>query len=165
MMALHRDLLAGKYAGAPLAAVLALGLWFGFGSGFGSGPGQWLAAAHAQGLSDPMQPPAIVAPAVGPAGAAAVGEASSGGAVLQSTLMSGGRRIAMIGGKPMKVGDRIGEAKIVAIEPASVTLREGAVTRVLELYQGVEITRPRPQKADEAQKSPKAATRSKKGPE
>jgi MSHA biogenesis protein MshK len=122
--------------------------------------GLWLAEARAQGLSDPMQPPAFAAPA-----SAAGGELSPGGLVLQSTLMSGGRRIAVIGGKPVKVGDRIGEARIVAIEPTSVTLREGATTRVLELYQGVEIARPKTHKPDEAQKAPRTAKGSKKGTE
>jgi MSHA biogenesis protein MshK len=111
---------------AALQATLAVTLVLLLGQGFAQG----------QGLSDPMQPPALVAPAGTGTGA---GE-SAGGGVLQSTLLSKGRRIAMIDGKPMQVGDRIGEATIVAIDPASVTLREAGATRVLQLYQGVEIT-------------------------
>ncbi len=98
------------------------------------GPGQH--RAQAQGLSDPMRPPAFAAPA-------SAGESSSaGGLVLQSTLVSDGRRIAMIDGKPMKVGDRIGAARIVSIDASTVTLREAKTIRVLKLYQGVEVTRP-----------------------
>ena len=90
----------------------------------------------AQALSDPMQPPAFAAPA-----SAAAGEPSSGGGlVLQSTLLSKGRRIAMIDGKPMQVGDRIGKARIVSIDPGAVTLREANTTRVLHLVQGLGIT-------------------------
>ncbi len=119
----------------PAATVLALALTW--------GP----AGSFAQTLSDPMRPPAFAAPA-----GTAEGEPSAGALVLQSTLMSEGRRIAMIGGKPVKVGDRIGEARIVAIEPTSVTLREGASDRVLELYQGVDITRPKAQEPNDARK-------------
>ena len=44
----------------------------------------------------------------------------------------------MIDGKPMKVGDRIGKARIVSIDPGAVTLREANTTKVLQLYPGVE---------------------------
>ena len=94
--------------------------------------------AQAQVLSDQMRPPAFAASA-----GAATGEQTSGGEpVLQSTLLSQGRRIAMIDGKPMKVGDRIGAARIVSIDASTVTLREAKTIRVLKLYQGVEVTRP-----------------------
>ena len=94
--------------------------------------------AQAQVLSDPMRPPAFAAPA-----GAATGEQTSGGElVLQSTLLSQGRRIAMIDGKPMKVGDRIGAATIVSIDPSTVTLREANKITVLHLYQGVKVTGP-----------------------
>ena len=90
----------------------------------------------AQALSDPMQPPAFASPA------GAGEQAWGGGLVLQSTLLSNGRRIAMIDGKPMKVGDRIGRARIMSIDPGAVTLREANTTRVLKLYPGVDLTRP-----------------------
>ena len=44
----------------------------------------------------------------------------------------------------MKLGDKMGGAGIVAIPPASVTLREGRKTRVLELFHGVKLTQPAP---------------------
>jgi MSHA biogenesis protein MshK len=83
-----------------------------------------------------MQPPAFAAASGGGATAPAPAEL-----VLQSTLLSKGRRIAMIDGKPMKVGDKIGTAKIVAIDATSVTLRDSETIRVLKLYQNVEIAR------------------------
>jgi MSHA biogenesis protein MshK len=108
----------------------------------------------AQELQDPMRPPSFSGQAGGdPA------EPSQFGPVLQSTLLSNGRRIAMIDGKPMKVGDKIGDGRIVAIDPATVTLREGKTTRVLEMFPGVKVTypkppeSPRPQRAAKAQKS------------
>lgn len=114
------------------------------------GPGQHL--AQAQVLSDPMRPPAFAAPA-------AAGEPSSGGGlVLQSTLLSKGRRIAMIDGKPMQVGDRIGKARIVSIDPGAVTLREANTTRVLHLYQGVGVTGHGAAKAGASRKGAKEGT-------
>ncbi|MBI2319412.1 MAG: MSHA biogenesis protein MshK [Betaproteobacteria bacterium] len=95
---------------------------------------------YAQAMQDPMRPPAVAA---SPGSAAAP---APPGMILQSTLLSNGRRIAMIDGKPMEVGARIGDAKIVAIGPASVTLREGKTTRVLELYRDVQISHPKPEK-------------------
>lgn len=105
----------------------------------------------AQALSDPMRPPAFAAPA----GAATGEQASGGGLVLQSTLLSKGRRIAMIDGKSMKVGDRIGRARIISIDPGAVTLREANTTRVLALVPGVELTSPVAAKAAASRKSAK----------
>ena len=97
------------------------------------------AGVHAQVAGDPMRPPTFIAPSGGGDSAAM----SPSGPVLQSTLLSQGRRIAMIDGKPMKIGDKIDGARIVAIDPASVTLREGKATRVLQLFQGVQVTYPK----------------------
>ena len=113
------------------------------------GPGQCL--AQAQTLSDPMRPPANAVPA-----GAAMGEQAWGGElVLQSTLLSKGRRIAVINGTPMKVGDRIGRARIISIDPGAVTLREANTTRVLQLYPGVEVTSPGAAKAAASRKGAK----------
>ena len=105
----------------------------------------------AQALSDPMRPPAFAAPSASATG----GPTSDGGSGLQSTLLSSGRRIAMIDGKPMKVGDRIGAATIISIEPGAVTLREANKTRVLQMYPGVEITSPGSAKPAASRKSAK----------
>ena len=66
---------------------------------------------YAQALQDPMRPPGFAFPS-----GAGPGAMAPSGPVLQSTLVSNGRRIAMIDGKPMKIGDIIGDAKIVAID-------------------------------------------------
>ncbi len=100
------------------------------------------AGAYAQTLQDPMRPPSFAVPSGGADGEAL--DVSQLGPVLQSTMLSEGRRIAMIDGKPMKVGDKIGDARIVAIDPASVTLREGKTTRTLEMFQGIKVTHPKP---------------------
>ena len=113
------------------------------------GPGQYL--AHAQVLSDPMRPPAFAAPA----GTVTPEQAGGGELVLQSTLLSNGRRIAMIDGKPMTVGDRIGTARIVSIDAGAVTLREANTIKVLRLYPGVEVTSPGAAKAAASRKGAK----------
>ena len=113
----------------------------------GTGP----CLAQAQGLSDPMRPPAFAAPA----GSLTGEQASDGVPVLQSTLLSNGRRIAMIDGKPMKVGDRIGSARIISIDPGAVTLREANKTRVLQLYPGMDVTSPGAAKAAASRKGAK----------
>jgi MSHA biogenesis protein MshK len=105
----------------------------------------------AQQLSDPMRPPAFAAPA----GAAGGEQTSIDALVLQSTLLSNGRRIAMIDGKPMKVGDQIGKARIMAIDPGTVTLREANKIRVLQLYPGAQVTSSGPSKAEESRKGAK----------
>ena len=105
----------------------------------------------AQELQDPMRPPSF---SVQPGGEAA--DATQFGPVLQSTLLSNGRRIAMIDGKPMKVGDKLGDGRIVAIDPASVTVREGKTTRVLEMFPGVKVTYPKPPAAPSPQRAAKA---------
>ena len=106
------------------------------------GQGQCLA----QVLYGPMRPPAI----------AGTGEQTSGGErVLQSTLLSQGRRIAIIDGKPMNVGDRIGAARIVSIDASTVTLSEANRIMVLQLYHGVKVTGPGAAKAPASRKGAK----------
>ena len=137
-------MIAARHGVIAMALALALAL--------GSGP---CLSQDLQALSDPMQPPAYVAPA----NAARGEQASGGGLVLQSTLLSKGRRIAMIDGKPMQVGDRIGRARIVSIDPGAVTLRESNTTRVLQLYPGTGVTRSGAAKAAESRKRAKKGTR------
>ena len=112
------------------------------------------APSRAQGLSDPMRPPQFIAPSL---------EISAGGTqsgpVVQSILLSKGRRIATIDGKPMKIGDIIGDAKIVAIDSVSVTLREANSTRVLELYPGHKVPGENAAKARSSRKNSAKGTR------
>jgi hypothetical protein len=52
---------------------------------------------------------------------------------LGSILIGPQRRVAVINGRPLSVGDQIGAAKVMAIEPGQVHLRRGSRTIVLEL--------------------------------
>jgi MSHA biogenesis protein MshK len=73
----------------------------------------------AQALSDPTRPPMPTGVSV-----AAPRNAASG-PVLQSILLSPLRRLAVIDGRMVKVGDRIGNAQIIAIDFDSVKFRRG----------------------------------------
>jgi len=53
--------------------------------------------------------------------------------VLQSILISPTRRLAIITGQTLKVGDTFGESKVVAISENEVVLRNGKESQVLTL--------------------------------
>jgi MSHA biogenesis protein MshK len=82
-------------------------------------------------LSDPTRPPDA---------APVQGSAASAGAArpqLQSVLISnqsGGRRLAVIDGRSVRAGDKVGGAVVVGIGEASVTLRRGKTLETLRLY-------------------------------
>lgn len=88
------------------------------------------ALAHAQTLSDPTRPPN--APAAGP------GDAGPVGTQLQSVLISQGRRLAIINGNTVALGEMVGEAKVVKITETEVVLQKGNDKEVLTLYPGIE---------------------------
>jgi MSHA biogenesis protein MshK len=89
--------------------------------------------AAAQSLSDPTRPPATIAPAQ-----EAVADTAAAAPVLQSVLVSSSRRHAIINGKTVKVGDTVGEAKVVKIAEDEVILHTGKVSQVLKLYPNIE---------------------------
>lgn len=96
--------------------------------------------AAAQALPDPTRPPAQVIHASGDADA---GSGSSGG--LQSVMISGKTRSAVINGEPVKLGGKVGEATVTRIDENGVTLRNAdGATETLKLYPDVEI---KPRKA------------------
>lgn len=89
------------------------------------------ATATAQGLADPTRPPAALAVPGSAAGA-------SGGPVLQSVMLSPGRKVAMISGQMVALGGRYGSARLVRLTDSEAELRDGAETIVLSLYPQVE---------------------------
>jgi MSHA biogenesis protein MshK len=88
--------------------------------------------AHAQGLSDPTRPPG--------AGAFQQGaqEAAPAGRQLQSVLLSGGRRVAIIDGTLVALGGKLGEARVVKISETEVVLKTGEETETLKLFPSVD---------------------------
>ncbi len=84
------------------------------------------AAAAAQGLADPTRPPAALA--------SAGSGAAAGGPVLQSVMLSPGRKVAMISGEMVALGERYGSARLVRLTESEAELKDGTETIVLSLY-------------------------------
>jgi MSHA biogenesis protein MshK len=86
-------------------------------------------SAGAQTLADPTRPPtASTAPDEGVA-------ASSR---LQSILISSGRSVAVIDGRAVRIGERVGDAIVVAIAPSEVTLQRRNARETLKLHPGID---------------------------
>lgn len=84
-------------------------------------------AAHAQSLPDPTRP----ALGSGP------GAAAPAPPQLQVVLIgsgSAGRRVAVISGQTLRIGDKFGGAVLASISSNEVVLREGNTVRVLKLF-------------------------------
>lgn len=91
----------------------------------------WPAAAGAQGLVDPTRPPDAPQAGNGSGSAAAVRAAPQ----LQSVLVAtSGRRVAVIDGRTVRVGDKVGEARVAGIADTSVTLHRGKTIETIRLY-------------------------------
>jgi len=89
-----------------------------------------LPPAAAQGLVDPTRPPD--APLAGGDSGAAIARAAP---QLQSVLVaSSGRRVAVVDGHTVRVGDKVGEASVAAIGETTVTLRRGKRIETIRLY-------------------------------
>ena len=103
----------------------------------------WLAAAGAQAqapsgaqgsaLSDPTRPPGVA-----PAGSGGVADEAPAGRRLQSVLLSGGRKLAVIDGVTVPLGGMVGDARLVKISETEVTLKTGDETEILKLYPAVD---------------------------
>lgn len=91
-------------------------------------------AALAQPLADPTRPP-TPAPAQ-------LRQSEAPRQRLQSVLISAGRRIAVIDGRAVHLGGRVGDATLVSIEPAQVTLQRGAAHERLTLLPSAIEKRP-----------------------
>ena len=85
------------------------------------------------GLSDPTRPP----------GTSAGAENNDGGAgQLQSVILSGGRKLAIIDGVTYKVGERVGDARVLLIDAEVVRLRDAQGIRVLRLSPALQTVNP-----------------------
>lgn len=87
-------------------------------------------AAAVENLPDPTRP--VTSQAIADRGAA------SSGPVLQSVLVASGRRVAMVDGQTVKVGDKVGEARVVKIAESEVVLRNGKELKTLKLFPGID---------------------------
>lgn len=91
-------------------------------------------AAAAQSLPDPTRPPGSLATA--PDAEAVDGVSSA--PLLQSVIISPGRRVAIIAGQTVKQGDKFGDAKVVRITENEVVLRNGDNVQTLKLFPNIE---------------------------
>lgn len=95
------------------------------------------APAHAQ-LTDPTRPPASLVATV--PGASAL-PAEPAEPQLQSVLISmrdGGRRVAVIDGQALRLGEKFRDAVLIKITETDVVLRRGRQLQVLRLYPAAE---------------------------
>lgn len=91
--------------------------------------------SHAQALHDPTRPPDVSAlPAVEGKAAAPAGPQ------LQSVLLSPQRKVAVISGQSVRLGDKYGDARLVRLTDSAATLRRGRQEQVLHLFSGVRKT-------------------------
>jgi MSHA biogenesis protein MshK len=101
-------------------------------------------SAAAQGLVDPMRPAG--------AGEGETAAPRPAGPVLEQIVLGDGRRFAVISGRRVALGDRVGDARVVAIGADQVTLR-GGTTQVLRMFPHTDKkgagSAPQPRKADE----------------
>ena len=98
----------------------------------------WPLAALAQDSADPTRPPSAMTVPVIVAGSVYVApRAEKHVPQLQSILVSlrpGGRRVAVIDGKTVRQGQRVGDAQLIAIGATEVVLRSGGKTKTLKLF-------------------------------
>jgi MSHA biogenesis protein MshK len=89
-------------------------------------------ALAAQPLVDPMQPPGKVA---GSSATKTVNSVSSNdnGFHLNAIRIARDQRSASINGKTVRVGERIGSARVVSIQASSVTLQRGGKMMTISL--------------------------------
>jgi len=81
----------------------------------------------AEVLVDPTRPPSHLG------NKPSIGIKSAPKWVLSSTLIAPARRLATINGKTLMIGQMIGTAKVISIEPTQVGLRAGGRPFVLNL--------------------------------
>jgi hypothetical protein len=95
-------------------------------------------------LGDPTRPPAAEAraPAVRAAAAAASAPAAPPAPVLQSIqLRRGGEGSALVDGRLLRIGDRLGDAVVTAIDVDGLTLRGARGHERLPMWPAGRITR------------------------
>jgi MSHA biogenesis protein MshK len=90
-------------------------------------------SVRAQLVPDPTRPPDALNPAL-----ASAGSAQHAGPVLQSVLVSNGRKVAIVDGREVRLNDRFGDARVVKITETEVVLRSGRHVQTLKLFPDVE---------------------------
>lgn len=97
--------------------------------------GNCLSIAAAENFQDPTRPPSTFA-----APGSAVAETADV-PVLQSVLISPNRKVAVISGKTLQVGDHVGDARVSRITETEVVMVQGGRAQTLKLFPGIEKRR------------------------
>jgi MSHA biogenesis protein MshK len=86
-----------------------------------------------ESLPDPTRPPASLGPS--PGYGEELEQAPPPLPVLQSVILSASRKVAVIGGQAVRLGEKFGDAKLIRLTPEEAVLRtaEGEV-QVLKLF-------------------------------
>ncbi|MEN9868291.1 MAG: putative exported protein [Pseudomonadota bacterium] len=93
---------------------------------------QTLAQSASQPLSDPTRPANAVLEAD------ATGSDAASVPVLQSVLISPRRKVAVISGQTLHVGEKFGAAMLVKINAQEVVLKNGTELQTLKLYPDIQ---------------------------
>lgn len=99
-------------------------------------PGFMAGGLHAQGMTDPTEPPPI--PSSAAPGDTAAPSAPSAPS-LQFVMMTGKRTEAIIDGKLVQVGDRVGDSRVVKISQYEATLRGPGGVQTLRMFPEVRM--------------------------
>ncbi|MBZ0091197.1 MAG: hypothetical protein K8F27_03120 [Sulfuricellaceae bacterium] len=97
-------------------------------------------SVHGENLPDPTRPAFAADTPASPAASGAAGEAPPEPG-LQSILLSPGYKAAIINGQQVRVGARIGDAKVMEIRAGEVVLQKKNTREVLKLYPPLEKRR------------------------
>ena len=92
-------------------------------------------AALGQALSDPTRPPNVSSVSATEQGSV---ESDAPTTVLQSVLLSRGRKLALINGELVALGGRVGDATLANISETEVVLKYPDRVEVLKLLGGIE---------------------------
>jgi hypothetical protein len=87
--------------------------------------------AYAAPIADPTRPPSVSFSEDG-------GAVVPAGPRLESVLIAPDRRIAVISGQAVKVGDPYGDGQVLRITESEVVLRTGDATETLKLFPDVD---------------------------
>lgn len=100
--------------------------------------------ATAADFPDPTRPPSWIAGAdfggAPGSGMPGQGQTRNRQTGLQSTIISGARRAAIIDGKTVELGEKHGNAQLIEVNEGSVVLRTAQTRRVLSLFPDVKMT-------------------------
>ncbi|TCV84774.1 hypothetical protein [Sulfurirhabdus autotrophica] len=92
-----------------------------------------MSVTQAENFADPTRPPASLG--IVESGAVA---SEAQGPVLQSVLISKGRKMAVISGQSVKLGEKFGDARLVRITESEVVLKSGKDVQTLKLLPEIE---------------------------